>query len=61
MEQQELALLRKPFVLSKTGLCNSTMYYLIKHNLFPAPVKIGKRAVAWRTSDIETWLKNLSN
>ena len=54
------ALYRKPFVLQITGLSHSTLYYLMKEGKFPSQVKIGHRAVAWRKTDIEDWLRNLT-
>jgi len=53
------ALYRKTFVLQLTGLSHSTLYYLIKKGSFPAQVKIGQRAVAWRKADIDAWLAQL--
>ena len=49
-------LLRKPKVLSKTGLANSTLYYLMSKGDFPLPVKIGERSVAWKKTEIEEWI-----
>jgi hypothetical protein len=31
----------------------------VKAGIYPAPVKIGSRAVAWRAKDIEEWLNSL--
>ena len=33
----------------------SHLHKMIADGLFPAPVKIGKRAVAWRESEIAAW------
>ncbi len=33
-----------------------TVYRWIKEGIFPAPLNIGPRRVAWRRSDIEGWL-----
>lgn len=43
-------------VETAVGLSRSTIYHLISQDLFPAPIKLGKRAVGWRVSDIETWI-----
>lgn len=43
------------------GRSKSFIYDAIKKGRFPKPVKIGKRAVAWRMEDIEKWADNLSN
>ena len=47
---------RKPIVLSRTGLSNSTLYYFINEGTFPKPVKLGKRTVAWKKSEIDEWI-----
>ena len=50
---------RKPIVLSRTGLSNSTLYYFINEGTFPKPVKLGKRTVAWKKSEIDEWIDGL--
>jgi prophage regulatory protein len=52
------ALLRRTSVQAITGLSRSSLYAAVKAGTFPPPLKIGKRAVAWRTSDINTWIAN---
>ncbi|RME59835.1 MAG: AlpA family transcriptional regulator [Caldilineae bacterium] len=49
-------LLRLKSVLDLTGLSRSRVYELIAAGAFPAPVKIGARAVAWRASEIAAWI-----
>lgn len=51
------AILRLPAVKEKTGQSRSTIYDKIKHKKFPAPVKIGERAVGWIEAEVEAWLK----
>jgi prophage regulatory protein len=46
---------RMSTVLRLTGLGRSTIYRLIAEDKFPAQVRIGTRAVAWRWSDLERW------
>ena len=48
-------LLRLPAVLRATGLGRSTVYRMVAERRFPAPVKIAKRAVAWRSDDVREW------
>ncbi|MEO6714261.1 MAG: AlpA family phage regulatory protein [Mycobacteriales bacterium] len=48
-------LLRLPAVLEATGLGRSTVYKMIAEHQFPAPVKLAKRAVAWRDDDVRRW------
>lgn len=38
------------------GYQRATLYLMIKNGTFPPPVKLGPRAVAWRSSDIERWI-----
>lgn len=47
--------LRMPSVLRITGLGRSTIYRLVAEHRFPSPVKLGRRAVAWRRSDVDLW------
>ena len=49
---------RLPTVLAATGLGRSTIYRLIADGSFPAPVRLGPRAVAWRWSDLERWTQS---
>ena len=51
-------LLRLPGIEALTGLKKSTIYTHManKDDPFPAPVRIGARAVAWRESDVLAWI-----
>ena len=51
-----IRLVRKPEVLRRTGLASSTLYAHIAQGRFPKPVKIGARAVAWRSDEIQAWI-----
>ena len=51
-------LLRRPEVEALVGLKTSALYANMKNGLFPRPVKIGKRGVAWRSADIAAFLRN---
>jgi prophage regulatory protein len=51
-------ILRRKDVEATVGLSRSTIYHLIRKGLFPAPIKLGKRAVGWKVSDIETWVND---
>ena len=44
---------RKPFVLDRTGFSRSTLYNRINEGLFPPPIQIGGRAVAWLSYEID--------
>lgn len=47
--------LRMATVVQMTGLGRSTIYRLIAEDQFPTPVRLAKRAVAWRRVDVERW------
>ena len=47
--------LRMPTVMRITGLGRSTIYRLMAEDKFPSPVRLAKRAVAWRRIDLERW------
>lgn len=49
-------LIKKPEVLKKTALSNSTLYRLIAADDFPAPIPLGQRAVAWDESAVDAWI-----
>ncbi|WGL65386.1 AlpA family phage regulatory protein [Pseudomonas sp. CW003PS] len=40
----------------KCGFKRSHIYNLIKLGRFPAPIKIGARAVAWDLAEVEEWM-----
>ena len=51
------ALARRRQVEQLVQLSRSTIYANVKAGTFPAPIRIGARAVAWRLSDLEAWLE----
>lgn len=51
-----LVLLRLPQVKARTGLSRSEIYRRIAADTFPAPVKIGERASAWSSAEVERWI-----
>lgn len=51
---EEILRLRR--VLAVTGMGRTWTYGAIARGEFPAPVKLGVRAVGWRRSEIEAWL-----
>ena len=48
--------MRRRAVELMTGLSRSTIYQQMADEDFPRPLKLGKRAVGWRESDIIQWL-----
>ena len=49
-------LLRLPQVLNLVGISQSAWYAGVKRGDYPQPIRIGRRAVAWRFSDLEPLL-----
>jgi prophage regulatory protein len=49
-------ILRRPEVEKLTGIPRSTLYAKIAVGDFPAPIKIGQRAVGWLEIDVNNWL-----
>lgn len=47
-----------PETLSVTGLGRTSVYEAIKAEQFPQPVRLGKRAVGWRESDLIAWIES---
>jgi prophage regulatory protein len=52
-------LLDKRAVEERTSLDITTIYRRIKVGAFPQPVRLGRRRVAWRESDIAQWQDRL--
>jgi prophage regulatory protein len=51
----DVSFLRLPEVKAVTGLSKTSIYDLIREKSFPAPVRLGPRAVAWVKSEIRQW------
>lgn len=51
-------ILRLPAVKQKTGQSRSTIYEKVQRGEFPAPVKIGERAVGWVEAEVDSWVKD---
>lgn len=49
-------LLRRRQVCGLLGISKSTLYVLLREQAFPVPLRVGKRAVAWRQCEVEAWL-----
>jgi len=52
-------LIRLSDLSESLGVSRSTIYRWISEGEFPAPVRIGERAVRWRSEDIEQWKNSL--
>lgn len=51
--------IREPQVLERLPFSKPTLHRKVKEGSFPAPVKIGARAVAWITSEVEEWERSV--
>lgn len=47
--------IRLPEVRKITGIGNSTLYYWMEKGLFPKPMKLGSRVVAWDEEEVRKW------
>lgn len=52
------AILRRGQVEQEVGLKRSTIYQRMQEGTFPRPIRLGERAVGWRSTDIELFLEN---
>lgn len=52
--------LKLPAVVQMCAISRSEIYRRIKAGTFPRPLKIGKRAAAWRASDVSAWVEKMS-
>lgn len=50
--------MRRPEVERTVGLSRSAIYAAMDRGDFPRPIKIGRRAVGWKASDVTNWLES---
>ena len=58
--QKPERLLRLPAVLDRIGYKRSRFLDLVRQGVFPKPVKLGARAVAWPESTVEALVDRLA-
>lgn len=51
-----ICLLRLPEVCRRVALSRSEVYRRVAAGDFPAPVKLGERASAWNSAEIDAWV-----
>ena len=51
-------LLRLPEVIDLVKKSRATIYMDMRRGDFPQSISIGRRAVAWRRTELEVWLDN---
>ncbi len=47
-----------PLVIGRTGVGRTSIYNGVKDGTFPAPIRLGPRAVGWLESDITEWINS---
>jgi prophage regulatory protein len=52
-----MKLIRLPEVSARTGRTRTRIYNDIEAGVFPTPVKIGDRAIAFVEAEVEDWIK----
>jgi prophage regulatory protein len=53
-------ILKLPDVMKATALSRSSIYAFIQKNTFPKPVRLGERAVGWKSDEIAAWIESRS-
>ena len=56
-----MRLMRAKEVQQELGISRTTIWRLVKAGVFPAPLRITSKTIAWRKSDIEAWQEQLVN
>lgn len=51
-----LTLERLPAVKARTGLSRSEIYRRAQSGDFPSPIKLGERASAWDSREVDRWI-----
>ena len=52
-------ILRQHEVAETIGCSRGHLWRLVSQQRFPPPYKLGKRAVGWKSSEVESWLDSL--
>ena len=56
LSRHPLEFIRLPDVMRRTGLSAPSLYRKAKRGQFPRPVKIGERASAWVSREVDAWV-----
>lgn len=59
-EGMPVRLLRTKAIEQMTGFSRTEIYNRVKKNIFPKPLRLGHRSLAWVASDVEEWIKRLA-
>lgn len=49
-------LLRLPQVIERTGYARASIFAAVKRGDFPKPIKLGPRAIAWPSDEVDAWV-----
>ena len=52
---------RRKDLEERLKLSRSSIYAMMSQGEFPKPVRLGRRAVGWKSTDIEKWLQDLQD
>ena len=58
MTIEDHRLMKLTEVLRVCAISRSALYEMVAHGEFPAPVKVGIRAVAWRQDAVLEWIES---
>ena len=58
MEFRSCRIMRLREVCGYVGISRSTLYRKLAEGTFPVPLRLGSRAVGWRTKDVVAWLED---
>lgn len=57
----EVELLKLPEVLAKTKKSRTSLLVAVRKGLFPKPVRLGGRSVAWLRHEVDAWIESCAN
>ncbi|MDT8399841.1 MAG: AlpA family phage regulatory protein [Pseudomonadales bacterium] len=60
MKAGQIRYQRRPEVLARTGICNSSLCNRITEGQFPPPISLGGRAVGWLEHEVSAILAALA-
>ena len=52
-------IIRRKDIEERLKISRSSIYAMMSQGEFPKPVRLGRRAVGWKSTDIEKWLQDL--
>jgi len=49
-------IIRMPEIVALLGVSRACVYNWVKAETFPAPIKLGPKAIGWLSAEIDAWL-----